>query len=584
MREGLNRLWLVLVLAAFGVPLFIGLGSTDLAGDEAIYSYAVESILTTGDWMSPLASPSADATFLEKPPLKFWIVAAPIHFGLLPYNEFSLRVWDAVFGTLAFVYVFLIGRRLAGPICGVVAVLVLFAHEPLLFDHGLRSNNMEAALVLAYCGGIYHYLRWGSAAAVSARTRHIAAVAGWFFLAFMTKFVAALFLPAILGVSALAMPAGRRQLARDWWRWIAAGVAALALAFPWFYYQYTLHGRQVWRIMFGQHVFQRFTTFTDPEHLEPWHYYISAIFGELETSGSAIWVGAGLVALLVKAIRRRGAEWVVVAVWLVLPVSLISLGSSKLYHYAYPFLPPLALGAGAAVGWILAAANERIGPRGWLDWRPSGWLRAGALTLTAAALAVAVATLINHGVRLYAGEFLVFRNTSLVRPLLMAVLGVALTGGLRAGAVVAAVLILQMIVPTPLRAYEGNLRHLTFTHRPLGRLAACLRDVHATRAAPGETTGVYAPIADEAFLHPSFYYLRGTGWEDGRPDDERLREALGSGGQPRPVVIDLAGYQAFVARSGPVPRVPVVTNLPRIMVLLPGPYGACSKTTQAVPR
>jgi hypothetical protein len=141
-----------------------------------------------------------------------------------------------------------------------------------------------------------------------------------------------------------------------------------------------------------------------------------------------------------------------------------------------------------------------------------------------------------------------------------------------------------MIVPTPLRAYEANLRHLKFAHRPLGRLAECLRDVHAARAAPGETTGVYAPVADEAFLHPSFYYLRGTGWEDGRPDDERLREALGPGGQARPVVIDLAGYEAFVARSGPVPRMPVVTNLPRIMVLLPGPYGVCSSAAKAVPR
>ena len=70
MREGLNQPWLVLVLLAFGFPLFIGLGSSDLANDEAIYSYAVESILTTGDGLSPRSSPNADITFLEKPPLK----------------------------------------------------------------------------------------------------------------------------------------------------------------------------------------------------------------------------------------------------------------------------------------------------------------------------------------------------------------------------------------------------------------------------------------------------------------------------------------------------------------------------------
>jgi hypothetical protein len=35
--------------------------------------------------------------------------------------------------------------------------------------------------------------------------------------------------------------------------------------------------------------------------------------------------------------------------WFVVPVSLISMLSSKLYHYAYPFVPPLAIAAGYAV-------------------------------------------------------------------------------------------------------------------------------------------------------------------------------------------------------------------------------------------
>ena len=59
-----------------------------------------------------------------------------------------MRVWDAVFGGLAFLYVFVFGRRLAGPVCGFVAVFVLFVYGPLLFEHGLRNNNMEAPLVL----------------------------------------------------------------------------------------------------------------------------------------------------------------------------------------------------------------------------------------------------------------------------------------------------------------------------------------------------------------------------------------------------------------------------------------------------
>src|SRR4029077_9191724 len=90
----------------------------------------------------------------------FWIAALPVRLGLMPHDEFGLRFWDPVFGSLAFVYVFLIGARLFNPLTGVLAVLMLFAHEPLLFDHALRDLLTEAALFLSYCGGVYHFLSY----------------------------------------------------------------------------------------------------------------------------------------------------------------------------------------------------------------------------------------------------------------------------------------------------------------------------------------------------------------------------------------------------------------------------------------
>ena len=96
--------------------------------------------------------------------------------------------------------------------CGVVAVMVLFVYEPLLFEHGLRGNNMEAPLFLCYCGGIYHFLAWGEPRRPAVRRRHIAAIALYFFLGFMTKFVAALFLPVVLAAVSLMLPQPRRYL------------------------------------------------------------------------------------------------------------------------------------------------------------------------------------------------------------------------------------------------------------------------------------------------------------------------------------------------------------------------------------
>ena len=112
----LSRPWLALVLALFCLPLFIGLGRADFEIDEAIYSFAVDRILETGDWLEPKSIPNETWAFLEKPPLKFWIVAAPIRLGVLPHDEFGIRFWDALFGALAFVYVFAdwIAARSAG--------------------------------------------------------------------------------------------------------------------------------------------------------------------------------------------------------------------------------------------------------------------------------------------------------------------------------------------------------------------------------------------------------------------------------------------------------------------------------------
>ena len=120
----LPRLGLVAVLCFFCVPLFVGLRGWDLRNDEAIYTSAIDSILETGDWLTPRLP--GDLPFLEKPPLKIWIVAAAIRTGLLPNDEFGLRFFDALFSAVSFVYVFYVGRLLAGSLCGMVAVLVLF--------------------------------------------------------------------------------------------------------------------------------------------------------------------------------------------------------------------------------------------------------------------------------------------------------------------------------------------------------------------------------------------------------------------------------------------------------------------------
>ena len=588
MRQGLSRLPLALVLIAFCLPLFIGLGIPDLANDEAIYSFAVESILRTGDWLSPRSSPNLHIVFLEKPPLKFWLVAAPISLGLLPLDEFGLRFWDAVLGSVAFVYVFLLGRRLAGPVCGVVAVMILFAHDPLIFDHGVRSNNMDAALLLAYCAGVYHYLRWAGAPETRARWIHAGAVGAAFYVGFMTKFVAALFLPMVLGATALLFAAHRQRLREDLRRWVTIGAVVTVLIVPWFLYQYVKEGQALIDVMFGDHVYTRFTSFADPQHLNPWHFYVTAAYARLAESGSALWVGFGLLVLASDAVRRKRSDLWIVILWLGLPVTLISLGSSKLYHYFYPYVPPLALAGGYGVAW-LARAMLRLTASYVAWWDARGWQpnRVATLVLQAiigVCIAVAIATAVDGGVRVAWGEQLLFRNTSVHRPIIVAALAGAALGQLRALPAIGVAVLAWLLLPTPLAGYIDNLEQLRAGAHPLRSMGACISRIHAERQQAGlEVPGVYAPVSEAAYLHPYFYYLRGSAWHARAADHAVITDALTVPGRERPVILDKTRYAAYVEEARADTPAVVTVDWQNVTLLLPGAYGEC-RTTQQIRR
>lgn len=614
-----SRLWLALALALFCLPLFAGLGRTDVGHDEAIYTFAVDRILEIGDWLTPKSSPHESEAFLEKPPLKFWIVAAPIRFGLLPHNEFGIRFWDALFGAVAFVYVFLIGVRLAGPVCGAVALLVLFVHVPLLFEHGLRSNNMEAALFLSYCGGIYHFLEWarrsvmfdpfppglsaaggaGSsspAGSVNAAPRaeparslwvHPVAVSLYFVLGFMTKFVAAIFLPMIIGIAALAFRAPRTRLVREWRIW--AGVTALGavLIVPWFAYANIRFGAYFWEVILSQHVYTRFRTFLNPVHVQPWFYYPTQMYLRFGESGSEWLVAIGLAVLVVQSIRRRWLEGTVVVLWLVLPVALISLGTSKLYHYAYPFLPPLALGAGylaalvvmlapAPLGRVLQKVYDAVAVRVpvmvSMSRRPAA--RAVFLIVAGGAAVVAAITLISGPIHLSVGDTLLFKSSGVVRPgIVLLLFGLLAGAGRRASAIAVALLVTIVL---PLQAYRDLLPRLTLEEHPMRSATDCL--VRLQSAMGTAAPGLYVDVPAEFISHPLYYYFRRVRpWTRVEsPDPAAIGRALADPSHSRPMLVWDSTYQAFMNSQPARPSSPPMVALPDVVLLLPGPYASCS--------
>jgi 4-amino-4-deoxy-L-arabinose transferase-like glycosyltransferase len=594
-----SRPWLALVISVFCLPLFVGLGRADIEHDEAIYSFGVDRLLESGDWLAPKSSPDEDNVFLEKPPLKFWIVAAPIAAGLLPHDEYGIRFWDALFGGLAFVYVFAIGHRLAGPVCGLSAVLVLFVHRPLLFEHGLRTNNMEAPLLLSYCGGVFHYLRWAvSDGARAGREGHAAAAALWFTLGFMTKFVAALFLPLVLGLAGLVHAPVRRRLLGDLALWGAVLAGVVILCAPWFVYAHVRFGPLLWETILQEHVYNRFTDFLDPAHLQPWHYYAVSLRDRLDESSSLGLAALGALLLMVQTIRRRWFEGTTILLWLVLPLGLMSLGTSKLYHYAYPFVPGAALAAGylaasvATVGALVL--NQIVRAAGGLVERRPGLVarlsrpgvRIVLRTVGVSALIVAAVSVAYGPVRIAAGSVEVFRSSGVLRPLVVALLFAVLAGAGRQVAWPVAVLAVASYLPVA--AYWDTWTRLAIGASPMRRVTSCLKDLDPRLDEGTRSRGLYVDVPPEHVTHGMYYYFRRLQpWQRTEaPAPSALGRYLEDRAVWRPLLVHDAVYQAYMrGDTGTRTRVssPPMVALPNVVVLLPGPFSACAADTARTP-
>ena len=568
----------------------MGLGSWDLQSDEAIYSYAVDRILETGDWLMPRSIPS-DEPFLEKPPLKFWVVAGGIASGLLPHDEFGLRFFDALFGSIAFVYVFLLGRSLAGPLCGVVAVFVLFTVTPLLFEHGLRSNNMEAPLVLAFCGGVYHFSRWVEA---PKRTgMHALGAAAYFVLGFMTKFVAALFLPIVCAAALAWRPHGQRMPGSRWRDWIAPAALVLGATVPWFAYAAAHSGTRLWNTMVAVHVYDRFTGFLDARHLQPWNYYFWRTWLELTLAGSH-WIALiGLAVLTTQA--WRGRTWLtrLLLVWWILPFALISLGRSKVFHYAYPFLPPIALGAGVVASASFHAIERRISTG--LDRvaavvgrvlpaapfsRTPAWVRPILLVGALAAFALSGWTAADGPIRHAVGD-VVLRNSSVGRPLIIGLILFYLSGCVRI-TLSRSVAMGIVAIALPVMAYRNDAGRLTVIDHPLRTLRDCAASLGSVRP----ETHVYATY-HQLLSHSYYYYLRAIGpfVEIERPRVDELRSRIVDPSRDAFVVLFPSDYYSLLRSvpadaSRPDSEDEIAGGLSfgqDVVILAPGPLERCAE-------
>src|SRR5207245_4955505 len=88
--------------------------------DEGRYSEVAREMVVTGDYITPRLD---GIKFFEKPPLFYWLQSASIKAFAL--NEWSLRLWPAMFALLGCLAVYAGGRKLFGRRTALLASVVL---------------------------------------------------------------------------------------------------------------------------------------------------------------------------------------------------------------------------------------------------------------------------------------------------------------------------------------------------------------------------------------------------------------------------------------------------------------------------
>jgi hypothetical protein len=301
-----------------------------------------------------------------------------------------------------------------------------------------------------------------------------------------------------------------------------------------------------------------------------------------------------MAALAARAVRRQWPEGLLVLMWGLLPIALISASTSKLYHYMYPFLPPLAL----AVGY-LATLMLQLGPRPFsraVVWfneflcrlfpRVGAALRHGVpqrllLTVSVAAACLAVVSLTYGPIRFAVGGTEI-RNSGVFRPVLVGFASALFAGSVRDMSRTWLVLLVLALMPLP--AYRQSIGALASARNPMRTARDCVVRVQS------QTDGAVRPgldveVPDTSMSHSLYYYFRHVRpWtRAGLASSFDQSVDASAGGQP--ALVQTTGLEEGSGsepsgdgrRRAASPAARIDFNTPsRVTLLLPGPYAVCA--------
>jgi len=337
---------LMLLTVALCVFFLFMLGNRPLSvPDEGRYVEIPREMVATGDYLTPRLN---GLKYFEKPVLFYWLEAFSIKlFGL---NEFTLRLWPALFALFGCLGVAVTGARLFGRLSGLLASAILATS--LLYYGMSRAIILDMPVTVLITLALLSFLIGIQEAPGKRRLLYLGAFYAFTALAVLAKGLIGLLIPGMV-ISAWIVLFNEWRILRT--IYLPAGTALfLLIAAPW----HILVNRanpEFFHFYFIQEHFLRYLTTMHSRYQPAWFFVPIVLLGLFPWS-----------AFLIQAVKHNlPSSWqdrhehrnaVFLMLWAGLVFLFFSASGSKLVPYILPVFPPLAL----LIGRYLADARDRI--------------------------------------------------------------------------------------------------------------------------------------------------------------------------------------------------------------------------------
>lgn len=317
--------WLIVLLISIPA-IFWQLDSFSLRDwDEAIYAQIAREMLQGNNWLTPHYE---FRPFYEKPPLLFWLTAG--FYQLFGISEFTARLATALGGVATVLLSYFTGRKLLNHWCGLISAFILLSSYEFILRS--QSGTLDTLLTCFMMISIFSFLN------LDKNKNWWYLFGAGFALAFLTKFWAALIIPAGLMIALI----WQKQLipalsSRQFWGGI---VLALLLILPWHILMLIEHGAIFWERYVSYNLFKRSGSALEG-HQQSALFYLKFLWRFF--SPWVLLIPFSLFAAFRHQRRQAPALSILLSTCLIVFLGYSLFVQTKLVWYVFPIFPLVAI-------------------------------------------------------------------------------------------------------------------------------------------------------------------------------------------------------------------------------------------------